>query len=59
MSSCPVACVASFTSLNEPPLLNPARVGRPGSEGGAQKVPNFLAGHLVGLSIRGQMNGLN
>src|SRR5579871_2996524 len=53
VSSRPVACTASFTRLTEPPLLNRARAACP------ENVPKFLAGHLVGLSVLGQMNDLN
>jgi hypothetical protein len=53
VSSRPVTCAASFTSLTETPSLNRARAACP------ENVPNFIAGHLVGLRVRGQMNDLN
>ena len=53
VSSRPVTCAASFTSLTTPPLLNRARSVCP------ENVPNFFAGHLVRLSVRAQMNHLN
>src|ERR1041385_1778831 len=53
VSSRPVTCAASFTSLTEPPSLNRARDMCP------ENGPKFLAGQLVGLGVRGQMNDIN
>src|SRR5690242_13455739 len=53
VSSRPVTCAAFFTSLTKPPLLNRARAVSP------ENLPNFLAAHLVRLSVRAQMNDLN